>query len=146
MKGIVLTEDQEAVRTELIHYQQRVADWMDSLFGVDLASSPVERSMRFLEEALELVQAQGMDRDGAMRVVGYVFGRPAGEPPQEVGGVMVTLAGLCHKAGISMGAEAIREMDRIDAPAVRSKIFQKQAAKRAAGLTSDAETERLRHG
>jgi NTP pyrophosphatase (non-canonical NTP hydrolase) len=93
--------------------------------------------MRFLEEALELAQAEGMTEEEARRVAAYVWGRPVGETGQEVGGVMVTLAAFCHRREIDLQAEALREFDRIDSPEMRRRIFDKQAFKRAQGLTSD---------
>jgi hypothetical protein len=71
-----------------------------------------ERTHRFLEEALELAQAQGCSRDDALALVNYVYGRPDGELHQEVGGVLVTLAGLCNAAKISMDDAGDRELDR----------------------------------
>ena len=38
---------------------------------------------RFLEEALELVQACGATASEAHQLVDYVYGRPVGEPAQE---------------------------------------------------------------
>jgi NTP pyrophosphatase (non-canonical NTP hydrolase) len=96
-----------------------------------------QRIMRFLEEALELAQALGMTEAECQRVARYVFSRPIGQPGQEVGGVMVTLAALCHKTGIDMQGEADREAARIDTSEMRLKIFEKQAFKRSQGLTSD---------
>mgnify|MGYP006958842284 CR=1 FL=1 len=59
------------------------------------ASDKAERSHRFLEEALELVQACGCSASEAHQLVDYVFGRAVGHASQEAGGVMVTLAALC---------------------------------------------------
>ena len=54
----------------------------------------------------DVIQACGATRSEAHQLVDYVFNRPVGDKPQEVGGVMVTLAALClahqmdmHKAG-----------------------------------------------
>jgi hypothetical protein len=53
-----------------------------------------------------------------MALVDYVFGRPPGQTDQEVGGVMVTLAGLCSAVGINMAeagnCELDQNWDRID--------------------------------
>lgn len=100
---------------------------------------PLERIMRFLEEALELAQAEGMNEQEVERVVSYVYGRPAGESFQEVGGVMVTLAAFCFRRGIDLQLAALTEFDRIDSPEMRRRIFDRQAFKRSQGLTSDGE-------
>ena len=107
--------------------QQRVAEWLAACFPPSVCADREERMHRFLEEALELVQASGCSRQDAHRLVDYVFSRAVGRPELEVGGVMVTLAGLCAAAGIDMNDAANRELERnwlrIDV------IRQKQASK-----------------
>lgn len=108
-------------------FQLRVMPWMQACFGPDVSGDRVERNHRFLEESLELVQAMGCTRGEAMSLVNYVYDRPDGEPHQEVGGVMVTLAALCLAAGLDMHEAGWDELSRI-----WSKIDQiraKQAAK-----------------
>ena len=46
-------------------------------------------------------------------LVDYVFGRPVGEPVQETGGVMVTLAALCLASKIDMDSAGETELGRI---------------------------------
>lgn len=72
-------------------YQKRVDAWMDVCFGSVIKADVVERCDRFIEEALEFVQAAGYSAERAHALVDYTFGRPQGEINQEVGGVMVTL-------------------------------------------------------
>lgn len=117
--------------------QANVGRWMVEVFGDDIAMDPLERIMRFTEEAVELGQALGLSRDETVRVVDYVYGRDVGEPRQEVGGVMITLAALCFRTGIDLDGAALDEFERIDSPDMRKRIFDKQAMKRAMGLTSD---------
>lgn len=132
-----VTKEGIAERGDMAAYQADVGRWMVECFGEQIAMDRLERIMRFLEEALELAQAEGMTEEEARRVAAYVWGRPQGETPQEVGGVMVTLAAFCFRRGIDLQAEALREFDRIDSPEMRRKIFEKQAFKRSQGLTSD---------
>jgi hypothetical protein len=110
-------------------FQNRVRAWMLECFGVRVAADKIERNHRFLEEALELVQACGCTRHEAMQLVEYVFSRPLGEPIQEVGGVSVTLAALCsaHKIGLQAAGE--EELSRINDPHVMQRIREKQAKK-----------------
>ena len=108
-------------------FQDGVASWMLACFGAQIAADGVERNHRFLEEALELVQSLGCTHEEALRLVAYVYSRPIGEPAQEVGGVMVTLAALCSAHGLDMVAAGGAELER-----VWTKIEQiraKQAAK-----------------
>jgi hypothetical protein len=109
------------------YLQERVDSWMFDCFGAAIAKDKRERNHRFLEEALELVQACGATREEALQLVDYVYGRPVGEQRQEVGGVMVTLAALCSASELDMDEEGHREVDRI---ATRiHEIRAKQASK-----------------
>lgn len=71
-----------------------------------------ERVQRFLEEALELAQASGCSKKEAIELVDYVFSRPTGDQNQEIGGVMVTLAGLCSALQIDMDDAGETELNR----------------------------------
>jgi hypothetical protein len=104
-------------------YQSRVHDWMMACFNDEIAFSVQERNHRFLEEALELVQSQGCTRHEAMQLIDYVFGRHAGEPAQEVGGVLVCLAALCTASSIDMARAGETELARIwtKVEAIRAK-------------------------
>ncbi|MBH1745241.1 hypothetical protein I5V28_05285 [Stenotrophomonas maltophilia] len=112
-------------------FQAGVAEWMGQCFLPSLYSNMTERGDRLLEEVLELLQAHGYDRTRVSTLVDYVFGRPVGEPAQEVGGVMVTLAGYCWVAGLDMQAAGDDELARINQPEVMAKIRAKQEAKNA---------------
>jgi len=107
------------VTLKINSYQARVEEWLEACFPPAVRSNRGERNHRFLEEALELVQANGCSREDALALVEYVFGRPQGDPAQEVGGVMVTLAGLCSATGLNMDEagdiELARNWERIGA-------------------------------
>jgi hypothetical protein len=116
---------ERARRTETL--QQRVEPWLLACFGAEIAADTVERNHRFLEEALELVQACGCTASEAHQLVDYTFGRPVGEKRQEAGGVMITLAALCRAQGIDMHEAGEVELARIWT--MVDKIRAKQAAK-----------------
>ncbi len=117
------------IRHGIHSFQERVKPWLHECFGEMIAGDKEERNHRFLEEALELVQACGCTKEEALKLVDYVYGRPVGEKGQEVGGTMVTLAALCIAQGINLNEEAERELSRINLPEVVLKIRAKQAAK-----------------
>lgn len=94
-------------------FQEKVGKWLHDCFGDQIASDPIERGFRFLEESLELIQSVGVTKQQASQLLDYTFSRPVGEPKQEVGGVMVTLAALCHACGISQVQSAESEYQRI---------------------------------
>lgn len=108
-------------------FQARVQPWLLACFGELIAGDREERNHRFLEEALELVQSCGCSASEAHQLVDYVFGRDVGDPAQEVGGVMVTLAALCLANGLDMHEAGETELSRIwtKVEAIRAK----QAAK-----------------
>ena len=110
-------------------FQARVKPWLLECFGEAIAADRQERNHRFLEEALELVQANQCTASEAHQLVDYVYGRPVGEPSQEVGGVMVTLAALCLATEIDMHAAGETELGRIWTKV--DQIRAKQAAKPA---------------
>ncbi|MBV6656448.1 MAG: hypothetical protein KI785_01650 [Devosiaceae bacterium] len=107
--------------------QDRVAPWMQACFGPELAADRQERNQRFLEEAVELVQACGGTAAEAHAVVDYVYGREPGEPNQEVGGVVITLAALCLANDLDMHRAGEEELARIwkHVDAIRAKQFTK---------------------
>ncbi|WP_210206249.1 hypothetical protein [Rhizobium leguminosarum] len=112
-----------------LSFQLRVHKWMLACFGAEVTADIPERSHRFLEEALELTQSIGCTRKEAHQLVDYVFDRPAGNPAQEVGGVMLTLAALCDPAGLDMRVDSEKELIRVNQPDVIAKIRLKQQTK-----------------
>jgi|GEM_PF-2540127 len=108
-------------------FQRRVLPWMMTCFGAEISADKAERNHRFFEEATELVQALGMTSSEAHQLVDYTFGRDIGDPAQEVGGVMVTLAALCLAGGMDMHAAGETELARIWTKV--DVIRAKQAAK-----------------
>jgi hypothetical protein len=108
-------------------FQNRCEPWLLECFGEQIMMDVVERRNRFLEEANELVQAAGMSREEAHQLVDYTWDRPLGDPPQEVGGVMVTLAALCIALELNMHNCGDEELARVWT--CIDKIRAKQAAK-----------------
>ena len=107
--------------------QSRVKPWLEDCFGHEIATDKKERNHRFIEEAIELVQSTGCSKEDVCKLVEYVYNRPVGEPKQEVGGVMITLAALCLANDMNMHTEAETELMRIWLN--KEKIRQKQKAK-----------------
>lgn len=85
-----------------LNFQARVGAWVRSCFGPDAEKDLRERSHRFLEEALELAQASGCTKEEALQLVEYTFSRPVGDPVDEVGGTITTLAALSNALNIQM--------------------------------------------
>lgn len=91
--------------------QARVGDWVEQMFGT--RTNAMERVTRFLEEALELAQAEGMELEVALRLAFYVFGRTSGDPAQEAGGAGLTLLAYCDAKGISADTVERAELLRV---------------------------------
>ncbi|CAN7638987.1 hypothetical protein [Paraburkholderia terricola] len=125
---IELNAENERFRT-MLPFQTRVRPWMMDCFGAEISADMSERCHRLFEESGEACQSKGMTRSEAHQLVDYTWDRPIGEPSQEVGGVMVTLAAFCLAAGIDMHAAGETELARISVPETVAKIRAKQAAK-----------------
>jgi hypothetical protein len=110
-------------------FQLGVGSWMLRCFGKQISEDKVERGDRLLEEVFELLQSGGYDPSRVEQLRDYVWGRPIGDPPQEVGGVMVTLAAYCNAHKLDMQRAAVTELNRINNPWVAEKIRAKQKAK-----------------
>jgi len=110
-------------------FQEQCADWVYECFPPEVVESQGERAFRFFEEAAELAQAMGMNREEMEACTEYVLSRPKGDLAQEVGGVAVTLDVLCAVMGIDREREGWRELERIDNAEVREGIRQKQLTK-----------------
>lgn len=115
--------------TSIQKYQSDVKDWCVTCFGEAIATDKTERCYRFMEEALELVQAVGMTKDQVTQLVDYVYERDIGETHQEVGGVMVTLSTLVAANGLNLEECAQQELDRINTPEIIEKFRKKHASK-----------------
>jgi len=113
----------------LDHLQGQVGSWLIQMWGEGPAFNTAERVQRFQEESNELCQAMGLTREEAHMLVDYTWNRPAGEPFQEVGGAMTTLAALCYAAGLDLQAATVAEFNRCNGPAVMQRIREKQALK-----------------
>jgi hypothetical protein len=111
-------------------FQGHAQAWAETAFGPQECEDVVVRRERFLEEAIELYQSCGGDKDTIYIIANEVFKKPAGDPDQEVGGVMTTLAVLCSASAIKVTIidAAKRELARIwnMIPTVQRRNLTKQ--------------------
>jgi PAS domain-containing protein len=119
--------------------QQFIYDFAVRVWGAQ-AGSQRERALRMVEEALELGQAAGVTWDDVARLAARVYGRPAGEAWQEVGGVIVCVRALCQAMGLSAEYCEVREIERVTSMPLE-ELQRRHRLKLAAGLTDEA-----RHG
>lgn len=92
--------------------QKLVLEWVKNTFGPATTGSH-ERALRLLEEAIELVQAEGITRSEVEAIIDHVFRKPPGKPEQEAGAVGVTLLAYCEARGFSADAAERIEYERV---------------------------------
>jgi len=107
----------------------RVRQWLVNVFGDDSLNDVEERGLRFGEESLELIQSLGVTKDQALALVEQVFNKEPGEPKQELGGTLVTLASLCVVTRMDADLAYINEFNRCERPDIVEKIKAKHAGK-----------------
>lgn len=112
--------------------QERVTAWVRAVFTEAEATDVPERSLRASEEAIELTQACGVDRETLHRLVDYVYSRPAGDPTKEIAGCLVTIYAAASALGVDADAELETELARIQQPEVIERCRLRQSEKREA--------------
>lgn len=115
--------------TRKISFQDTCLKWAQDVLGEASVNDKTERALRFLEEALELVQVAGVSAEQVATMTDYVFGRPQGEIHQEVGGVGLTLALLCGAHDVDMDRAFKIELTRVSDPEIKAKVRAEQEAK-----------------
>ncbi len=112
--------------------QAVVGEWARRCFG-DAAMTIDERIARFVEEAIELAQSVGFPAAGFERLIKYVYARPPGRIPQEIGGVGMTLLALCEV--VELSADECEEVEFNRIMAIDPTHFRvRHNAKAAAGI------------
>ena len=106
--------------------------WNDKVFD-----SLEERTMRLMEEAIELFDAEHRDRDAARaqahKMVDVVFDNARGDQNQEAGGVIVTLLAYCAAKGLRLDNLANTEIQRVMLLS-KDHFKKRQQAKADAGV------------
>ena len=92
----------------------RAMRWACDIFGY-IARDEQERTMRFAEEAAELVHAVGLPKDVLTAIVEGVYNRKAGDAGSELGQAMLTLEMLGEVVGVVADQAASREFARVQA-------------------------------
>ncbi len=110
-------------------FQARTVAWVRDTFGAEQFADMQERGDRFAEEALEFLQSIGYSRESVLRAVQYVYERGHGEPLQEAGGVLLTMAPICEVLGFDILHAGEVELARVqtEVRAIRAKQARKPA-------------------
>ena len=115
--------------------QRVIHQWAADTFGQEVAWNREERVLRFIEEAIELAQAEGLPVERLIETVRFVYAKPQGSTVREVGQVGVTLLAFCEVAGIDADIEERAEMLRVLA-LDREHFRARHNAKAAAGIST----------
>lgn len=110
----------------------RFLNWARETFG-EIALDRRERTLRFLEEAVELAQSMGISMDVTDALVARVYRRAPSNPEQELGQALVTLEMLAKATAIDAEAEATKEFYRVQS-IPREEWKRRHAAKVALGI------------
>lgn len=109
----------------------RCAAWVQGVYGQASLHNQDNRAARFVEEAIELAQAQGLGKDVIAKILERAYSRPAGRIGQEVAGSFFTLLVYCYVAKIDLWLETLEEVERVeelDPEVFRAKHREKWAA------------------
>jgi len=115
--------------------------WAVDMFG-PVAKLRSERLLRFIEEAIELSHADGMERITLNLVADRVYSRPAGHVPKEIGQTQACLETFAENIGLSSADEAEREWQRVQG-VPREEWTRRHAAKAAAGIATVSRPHRV---
>jgi hypothetical protein len=97
--------------TDLDVFARDASTWVGDTFGFKCMASGRERALRFLEEAMELAQACDLSKADTAAMMDYVYSRPPGAVPDEIGGVLMTLAPLSVTFDVKLGWLARRVLN-----------------------------------
>jgi hypothetical protein len=106
--------------------------WAVETFG-PVAKLRSERLMRFVEEAIELAHADGMERRILTAIAQRVYARDPGEINKEIGQAQATLETYAENIGVSSDDLAEREWQRVQS-IPREEWERRHAAKQALGI------------
>lgn len=113
--------------------QQRAYAWATATYGPQRVSQRRYQAFRFLEEAMELCQTQGLSLEDFIRCAEYVAARQIGDTKVEMGDVHICLDIMAENLGLSLDACHTTALNRIQS-LDPEKCRAKDDAKIAAGL------------
>lgn len=116
------------------HLQFLANAWARRAFGANHITNSGIRALRLLEKAIELAQAEGIQRHMVDHCTAVVYGRPIGSAHQEIGGVLMTSAVYCSCNGLDMETVLRNELDRVLAKPL-DQFAQRNQDKIDLGLT-----------
>lgn len=92
--------------------RKNVLRWACETFG-DIAISNRERALRFLEEAVEVGQAAGLEKSQVSAIIRRCYSNSPGRLPKEIGQARMCLDALAEHNSINPKREAADEFNRV---------------------------------
>lgn len=114
---------------------QRTGRWVTQTFGLEILTSRRERALRIAEEAIELAQAEGIERTQTAALVEHVYDRPVGDPDQEAAGIGVCLLAWAACTGRAIHQLIERELTRVES-LPRERFLARRQEKITSGLSA----------
>jgi hypothetical protein len=87
--------------------------WALRSFGESHVTNIPERSLRTVEEAIELCQALKVPKETVLACVENVYSKEPGDPVQELGGVLMTASIMCEVMGLEPDIVTEVELQRV---------------------------------
>lgn len=103
--------------------------WGEATFG-KIALDRQERITRFLEEAIELAQAENLPKEMIERILARVYSRAKGNIGREIGQAQATLEIYAESIGMSANDEADREFARVQS--IPKEVWKERHAAKVA--------------
>jgi NTP pyrophosphatase (non-canonical NTP hydrolase) len=107
----------------ITQHQKDWATWLRVAFPEDPVVRPKMRVTRFLEEAIELAQALGVEREKAHELLDFVYDKPVGAVDQELAGSFATLLLVAESQGLDLGQEGVKELRSAMTEVIRNQII-----------------------
>jgi ADP-ribose pyrophosphatase YjhB (NUDIX family) len=98
---------------QLDECQGTVVAWGTECFGAEHMADHKVRALRLLEESIEFAQSVDAPVEQCVKLVEYVYSRPAGDPSQELGGVGVGWVAAATALGVSALETLRTEINRV---------------------------------
>lgn len=120
----------ELTHQKLAERQTRAYVWAVETYGEDLVRGTRYQALRFLEEAMELAQTQGLTLEDFITCAKYVSGRKVGDTREELGDVQVCLDIMAENLGLDLDnchATALLHVQSLDPVKCRAKDAEKIA-------------------
>lgn len=126
--GVMTRNSSYRVVGGLDFQKNRTLEWLEHVFG-SKTNDREERTIRLLEEVMELAQAEGVDWNQVNRLAEQVYKKPVGQVKQELGGVLVTLGSYLACTAQDPNSAYEQEFSRCESPEIIEKIRKKHSQK-----------------